>query len=103
MLPLRTVVFAGLSSLLALAGCVEMPSADRQLQLATLEFHSGCLYVTRPAYSKAHSDCVLALYEERQQEYARVRDKVMPPPPPEAWVAPATSFSPEPGPRYYLP
>jgi hypothetical protein len=101
MLPLRIVAFVGL---LSLAGCIEMPSADRQLQLATLEFHSGCLYVTRPAYSKAHSDCVLALYEERQQEIGRLREKVMPPPPPqsETWV-PASSFSSEPGPRDYLP
>jgi hypothetical protein len=80
-----------------------MPSADRQLQLATLEFHSGCLYPTRPAYSKAHSDCVLALYEERQHELARIRDKVMPAPPPEVSLAPASSFSSEPGPRDYLP
>jgi hypothetical protein len=57
-------------------------SVDRQVQLETLEFHTRCLSVSSPAYSKAHADCVLAHYDERQQELDRLRARVAPPPPP---------------------
>jgi len=82
-LSLRTVCFAVLSCAIpALVACVEVPTVDRQVQLETLEFHTSCLSPARPAYSKAHTDCVLARYEERHHELDRLRERVMPPPPP---------------------
>src|SRR5215467_2291418 len=83
-LPLRTACLAALSCAIPVfSGCIEMPvPVDRQVQAETLEFHTGCLSPTQPAYSKAHADCVLARYEERKHELERLRERVMPPPPP---------------------
>jgi hypothetical protein len=99
MFPLRTACLAALFCVIpAFSGCIDMPvPVDRQVQVQTLEFHTRCLSSASPAYSKAHSDCVLAHYEERQQELERLRDRVMPPPPPLPPSA-GSPVTPEPGP-----
>jgi hypothetical protein len=83
-LSLRTACFAALfCSIPALVSCIGLPvTVDRQVQLETLEYHTSCLSVGRPAYSKAHTDCVLAHFDERQHELDRLRERVIPPPPP---------------------
>ncbi len=59
----------------ALISCAhEIESVDRQVERELAEFHASCLSPARPAYSPAHTDCVLSRYEERQRELARLRN-----------------------------
>jgi len=91
MLSLRTACFAALfCAIPALVSCIGLPPpVDRQVELETLEFRTACLSWARPAYSKEHTDCVLAHYDERHKELDRLRERVAPPPPP----APARAFT----------
>jgi len=38
----------------------EIESTDRQVERELAEFHASCLSPARPAYSPAHTDCVLS-------------------------------------------
>ena len=76
MFSIRVVAFAALTCAIpALISCAhEIESVDRQVELQLAEYHTSCLSAARPAYSPAHTDCVLSRYEERQRELARLRD-----------------------------
>jgi len=76
MISTRIVTFAALTCMiLGLVSCAhEIESVDRQVERELAEFHAGCLSPARPAYSPAHTDCVLSRYEERQRELARLRN-----------------------------
>jgi len=76
MISTRIVTFAALTCMiLGLVSCAhEIESVDRQVERELAEFHASCLSPARPAYSPAHTDCVLSRYEERQRELARLRN-----------------------------
>ena len=78
MVSTRIVTLAALTSVIpALISCAhESESVDRQVERELAEFHANCLSPARPAYSPAHTDCVLSRYEERQRELARLRNTV---------------------------
>src|SRR5712691_11202204 len=76
MAPTRFITLAALICMTpALISCAhEIESVDRQVERELAEFHASCLSPARPAYSPAHTDCVLSRYEERQRELARLRN-----------------------------
>jgi hypothetical protein len=97
-LSLRTACFAALSlAIPTLVSCIDMPPpVDRQVEYLTLEFRTSCLSIVSPANSRAHTDCMLARFDERQHELERLRERVVPPPPPppEFNIFPATGPDP---------
>jgi len=62
MAPTRITTLAALICVTpALISCVhETESTDRQVERELAEFHASCLSPARPAYSPAHTDCVLS-------------------------------------------
>jgi len=80
--PTRLVTLAALTCTIpALISCAhEIESVDGQVERELAEFHTSCLSPARPAYSRAHTDCVLSRYQERQRELERLRNAVAPAP-----------------------
>jgi hypothetical protein len=87
----------------ALVSCIGLPvPVDRQVEMETLEFRTGCLSVTRPAYSREHTDCVMARFDDRQHELERLRERVAPPPPPPPSTSPPVSPDLGPPPNFLI-
>ena len=76
----------------------EIESVDGQVERELAEFHTSCLSPARPTYSRAHTDCVLSRYQERQRELERLRNAVAPVPKAAA-EAPQAAPAPELGPQ----
>ncbi len=76
----RVVTFAALTCLIpGLISCAyQSESVDRQVELLLAEHHTSCLSPARPAYSAAHTDCVLSRYQERQRQLERLRNALTP-------------------------
>ena len=82
MISTRIVTLAALTCMTsALISCGhEIESVDSKVERELAEFHASCLSPARPAYSPAHTDCVLTRYQERQRELERLRNAVAPAP-----------------------
>ena len=78
----RIITFAALTCMIpGLISCAnQYVDADRQVERELAEFHASCLSPARPAYSPAHTDCVLTRHQERQRELERLRNAVAPAP-----------------------
>src|SRR5262252_9500861 len=92
--PTRILAF---SAALLLAACSSEPTQEEAEQKFA-EFHNPCLAPGRPAYSPAHTDCVIASYWERQQQLERLRYAAITPPMmlPVVYPAPAPQSAPAP-------
>jgi len=80
MVSTRIATFAALiCTIPGLVSCAtQSESVDRQVELQLAEHHTSCLSTARPAYSAAHTDCVLSRYQERQRQLERLRNALAP-------------------------
>lgn len=76
--PSRSAVyFVGVAALL-LAGCGGEAALDREADATLAQFHTTCLKRRLPIDTPEHSECVTALYQERQNQLARLRTVIAP-------------------------
>ncbi len=75
MMRIRAVIVAMLAP--GLVACAH-GDADQRVGRQLAMHHSSCLIQGFAVHSAAHTDCVLARYEERQQQQERLREAVLP-------------------------